>query len=157
MRLKNKQKNRVRTPNHHTLVIFCAFFGELILRKSPKICGLKISKKVAPGPQITAVGWFFVGESPCKDDFRTPNHHTLMIFCAFFGELILRKSPNVCGLKISKKSAFAPPITTVGWFVLGESPRKDDFRTPNHHTLMVLCSFFLNLFWENHLTYEALK
>ena len=45
---------------------------------------------------------------------RTPNQHTLMIFCAFFCELILSKSPNVCGLKMSKKTACGPQNPTVG-------------------------------------------
>ena len=60
MRHKNKQKSRALAPNHHSGVIFCVFFYELILSKSLNVCGLKISKKNARGPKNTAVGRFFV-------------------------------------------------------------------------------------------------
>ena len=58
MRLKNKQKSRVWTPKHHSGMIFCAFFCELILSKSPKVCGLNKQKKPRPGLKTPEEGFF---------------------------------------------------------------------------------------------------
>ena len=63
MRLKNKQKNRVRNFNHRRVMIFFEIFCELILNKSPYVRDFKISK---------------------KNRVRNLNHHRVMFFVSFF-------------------------------------------------------------------------
>ena len=147
VRLKNEQKNRAWTPKHQW-DDFLWNFSRIDFEPFAWRMRLKCKKKTAPGPQTTTVGWFLCFfawinfeqvtqrmrlKNKQKSRARTPNHHSEMIFCAFFYELILSKSPKVWGLKISKKTR-VDPKTPVGRF---------------------LVKFFANWLWENHPTYAA--